>query len=151
MKSWIVGKMRTAWLGVAALGVAGVLCSSAQAAVVHGVSVTKGHGWVRVNVHAPGANYRVHELPVGSSAYRSIAIDVPNGHIAGGLVPKQNVPVNDGLVAQVRVKQMRGFVRVYVDVVSFPKYQTSYENGSFVLGMDSYHMRDGNPIAPQYR
>lgn len=151
MKSWILGKARRALVGVAALSVAGFLCSAAQAAVVHGVSVTKGDGWVRVNVHAPGANYRVHELPVGSSAYRSIAIDVPNSHIVGGMVPKQHVPVNQGLVSQVRVKQMRGFVRVYVDVLSFPKYQTSHQNGQFVLGIDPNHMRDGNPIAPQHR
>jgi hypothetical protein len=144
MKSWIAG-------AAMALATAGALVTSAQAAVVNGVSVTKGHGWVRVNVHAPGGSYRVHELPVGTSAYRSIAIDVPNSYIGGGLEPKQRVPVNEGLVAQVRVKQMRGFVRVYVDVVSFPKYQTGHDGGTFVLGMDAYHMRNGNPIAPKMR
>jgi hypothetical protein len=151
MKSWILGKMRNVCVGVAALSAAGVLCASANAAVVHGVSVTKGAGWVRVSVNAPGGSYRVHELPVGTSAYRSIAIDVPNSSIVGGLEPKNRVPVNEGLVAQVRVKQMRGFVRIYVDVVSFPKYQTGRDGGSFVLGMDAYHMRNGNPIAPQMR
>ncbi len=151
MKSWILGKMRNACLGVAALSAAGVLCMSANAAGVHGVSVTKGAGWVRVSINAPGGSYHVHELPVGTSAYRSIVIDVPNSSIVGGLVPKQRVPVNEGLVAQVRVAQMSGFVRVYVDVVSFPKYQTGHEGGNFVLGMDPYHMRSGNPIAPQMR
>ncbi|MBT9585154.1 AMIN domain-containing protein [bacterium] len=151
MKSWILGKMRNVCLGVAALTAAGVICASANAAVVQGVSVTKGAGWVRVSVNAPGGSYRVHELPVGTSAYRSIAIDVPNSSIVGGLEPKNRVPVNEGLVAQVRVKQMRGFVRIYVDVVSFPKYQTGHEGGHFVLGMDAYHMRNGNPIAPQLR
>lgn len=151
MKSWILGKMRNVCLGVAALTAAGVICASANAAVVQSVSVTKGAGWVRVSVNAPGGSYRVHELPVGTSAYRSIAIDVPNSSIVGGLEPKNRVPVNEGLVAQVRVKQMRGFVRIYVDVVSFPKYQTGHEGGQFVLGMDAYHMRSGNPIAPQLR
>ena len=144
MKSWIAG-------AAMALATAGALMTSAQAAVVNAVSVTKGHGWVRVNINAPGGSYRVHELPVGTSAYRSIAIDVPNSSIVGGLEPKQVVPVNEGLVAQVRVKQQRGFVRIYVDVVSFPKYQSGYEGGNFVLGLDAYHMRNGNPISPKMR
>jgi len=151
MKSWILSKMRGAWLGVAALAVVGAIVSQADAAAVHSVSVTKGPGWVRVNVHAPGGNYRVHELPVGNSAYRAIAIDVPGGYIAGGLEPKNKVPVNSGLVAQVRVKQMRGFVRVYVDVIAYPKYSYSYSGGSLVLGMDANTMRSGNPIQPQWR
>jgi|EP01012_Entosiphon_sulcatum_P064614 hypothetical protein len=151
MKSWILGKMRYAGLGMAALTMAGVLCAQANAAVVSGVSVTKGKGWVRLNIHAPGGSFRVHELPVGTSAYRSIAIDVPNSSIVGGWEPKQRLPVNEGLVAQVRVKQMGGYVRVLVDVVSFPKYQSGFSNGNFVLGMDPYHMRSGNPIAPQIR
>ncbi|MFN8610289.1 MAG: hypothetical protein U0931_22320 [Vulcanimicrobiota bacterium] len=151
MKSWILGKMRYAGLGLAALTMAGVLCAQANAAVVSGVSVTKGKGWVRLNIHAPGGSFRVHELPVGTSAYRSIAIDIPNSSIVGGWEPKQRLPVNEGLVAQVRVKQMGGYVRVLVDVVSFPKYQTGFNNGNFVLGMDPYHMRNGNPIAPRIR
>lgn len=151
MKSWILGKMRYVGLGLAALTMAGVLCAQANAAVVNSVSITKGKGWVRLNIHAPGGSFRVHELPVGTSAYRSIAVDIPNSSIVGGLEPKQRLPVNEGLVAQVRVKQMSGFVRVYVDVVSFPKYQTGFNNGNFVLGMDAYHMRSGNPIAPQLR
>lgn len=151
MKSWILGKMRYVGLGLAALTMAGVLCAQANAAVVSGVSVTKGKGWVRLNIHAPGGSFRVHELPVGTSAYRSIAIDVPNSSIVGGWEPKQRLPVNEGLVAQVRVKQMGGYVRVLVDVVSFPKYQSGFSNGNFVLGMDPYHMRNGNPIAPQIR
>ena len=151
MKSWILGKMRYAGLGLAALTMAGVLCAQANAAVVSGVSVTKGKGWVRLNIHAPGGSFRVHELPVGTSAYRSIAIDIPNSSIVGGWEPKQRLPVNEGLVAQVRVKQMGGYVRVLVDVVSFPKYQTGFNNGNFVLGMDPSHMRNGNPIAPRIR
>lgn len=152
MKSWILGKMRNVCLGLAALSAAGVLCApQADAAVVNGVSVTKGKGWVRVNVNAPGGSFRVHELPVGTSAYRSIAIDIPASYIRGGMEPKPRLPVNEGLVAQVRVKQMGGTVRVLVDVVSFPKYQTGYQNGQFVLGKDPYHMRNGNPIAPQLR
>ena len=151
MKSWILGNVQKLAVGVAALCMAGSLGPSAQAAAVHGVSVTKGDRWVRINVDAPGSVYRIHELPVGNAAYRSIAIDVPNGYIAGGLEPKNRVPVNKGLVAQLRVKQMRGFVRVFVDVISFPKYQTAHVGGEFVLGIDPYHFRNGNPIAPQYR
>lgn len=151
MKSWILGKMRHALVGVAAVAAAGVLCSGgADAAVVSGVSVTKGADWVRIYVNAPGGSFRVHELPVGNAAYRSIAIDVPNGYIAGGLEPKSRVPVNKGLVAQVRVKQMRGFVRTYVDVIAFPKYQTAYTGSGLVLGINSPYMRSGDPLVPRH-
>jgi hypothetical protein len=150
MRSWVLGKLRHVWLLAAAVAVTGAICSQAEAASVSGVSVTKGPDWVRVHVHAPGGAFRVHELPVGSAAYRSIAIDVPNGYIAGGLEPKSRVPVNQGLVAQVRVKQMRGFVRVYVDVISFPKYQTAYSHGGLDIGIQTPLMRKWNTLTPRH-
>lgn len=149
MKSWILGKIRQTGVGLAALAVAGTLCSAADAATVRGVTVTTGADWVRINVTAPGGAFRVHELPVGSAAYRSIAIDVPNGYIAGGLEPKQRVPVNKGLVAQVRVKQMRGFVRVFVDVISFPQYRTAYTGSGLAIGIRTPYMRSGDPLVPR--
>lgn len=149
MNSWMNNVRRVAVGAAAVVAVAGGLSASVDAAEVRGVTVTKGQDWVRVSVSAPGAEYRVRELPVGSSAYRSLAIDVPNSYISGGLMPKARVPVNEGLVAQVRVKQMRSFVRVYIDVLSFPKYQVGHIDGQLVIGMDTKHMRSGNPIAPQ--
>ena len=135
------------WIAASVILMLGLLSSAANAAVVRGVSVTKGKGWVRVTVNAPGAGFRVHELPVGSAAgYRSIAIDVPNSYIAGGLEPKSRVPVNEGLVAQVRVKQLGGTVRVLVDVIAFPKYTWGHGPGGFSLGLHPYHMREGDPL-----
>jgi hypothetical protein len=135
------------FLAAAALMTSALAAVPAQAAEVRGVSVTKGHGWVTVNVRSAGGGYRVHELPVGSAAYRSIAIDVP-GYIAGGLEPKSKTPVNEGLVGQVRVKQMGGMVRIYVDVLSFPKYSFSNTSSGFSMSIDSYHMRDNDPTRP---
>lgn len=136
------------FLAAAALMTSALSAAPAQAAEVRGVSVTKGHGWVTVNVSAAGGGFRVHELPVGSAAYRSIAIDVP-GYIAGGLEPKSKTPVNEGLVGQVRVKQMGGTVRIYVDVLSFPKYSFAQDGSGLSLSIDSYHMRDSDPTRPR--
>ena len=150
--SIIQGMKSKALFGLVAI--AGLLAcgaSSAQAAVVRGVHVTKGKGWVRVTVDAPGASFSVKELPVDRSAdYRSIAIDVSGASIAGGLEPKTRVPVNEGLVSQVRVKQWHGNVRVLVDVIAFPRYSTSQEGGALVLGVDTYHMRDAAPDKPKH-
>lgn len=79
----------------------------------------------------------VKELPVGDAAYRSIVIDIPGSYIAGGLEPKNKVAVNEGLVGQVRVKQWGGTVRVYVDVIAFPKYKVAASGGQVVVGIDT--------------
>ena len=51
--------------------------------------------------------------------------------IVAGMEPKTLVPVNDGLVAQVRVSQLEGgVVRVVTDVVNWPQYQVVREGGS---------------------
>ena len=135
---------------VLALGVA--FCAPvADAATIRGVHVTKGQGWVRVSVDAPGAPYSIRELPVGGAAYRSIVIELPGSYIAGGLEPKNKVPVNQGLVGQVRVKQMGGSVRVYIDVIAFPKYKVSNVGGNLMIGIDSANMRSQDAITPKHR
>ena len=121
---------------------------AADAAVVRGVKVTKGPGWVRVTVQAGGAHFTVKELPVGASAYRSIAIDIPGSSIAAGLEPKSKLPVNEGLVGQVRVTQHGSGVRIYVDVIAYPKYRVAHGNGDVVVGIDAYHMRGKDAITP---
>ena len=132
------------------LALSAIFCAPADAATVRGVKVTKGHGWVRVTVDAPGASYSVKELPVGDAAYRSIVIDIPGSFIAGGLEPKNKVQVNEGLVGQVRVKQWGGTVRVYVDVIAFPKYKVAHSNGQVVIGIDTAHMRTGTALRPNH-
>jgi hypothetical protein len=140
----IFGMKSKALFGLVAMSA--MCATSAQAAVVRGIHVTKGHGWVRVSVDAPGGSFRVKELPLDrSSDYRSIAIDVPGSSIAGGLEPKTRVPINEGLISQVRVKQMNGTVRVLVDVIAFPRYRVAHEGSSLVLGLDVSHMRGWRP------
>jgi len=151
MRSWITGKVRACLAAVALVALAASSSPSANAATVNGVSVVKGKGWVRVSISAPGASYSVKELPVNGSGYRSIVIDVPGSSIRAGLEPKSRVPINEGLVAQVRVTQHGSGVRVYVDVLSFPKYRVSQGGGEFNLAMDSYKMRDGDPIKAHHR
>src|ERR1017187_5727295 len=134
---------------VLALGAA--FCApAADAATVHGVHVTKGAGWVRVSIDAPGASYSVRELPVGDAAYRSIAIDLPDSYIVGGLEPKNKVAVNSGLVGQVRVKQLGSTVRVYIDVIAFPKFTIANVGGNLLIGIDTYHMRGKDAISPRH-
>lgn len=133
-------------LAAAAVVASTMALAPAANAEVRGVSVTKGKGWVSVNIRAAGG-FKVHELPVGTAAYRSIAVDIP-GYIAGGLEPKGKTPVNEGLVGQVRVKQLGGMVRVYIDVLSFPKYSYGFHDGAFHVDIDSYHMRNGDALKP---
>ena len=148
MNSWNSRRLRILAAVLLVVGLAGAMVERAQAAVITNVSVTKGPGWVRVNVSAPGASYSVKELPVGSSAYRSLAIDVHGAYIRPGYEPKSRVEVNEGLVAQVRVKSLgNGIVRIYVDVVAFPQYKIAREGGNIVLGIDAYHMKD-RPLTP---
>ncbi len=118
---------------VVLLALAVTLYGVAQAAEVDNVVVSKLTGqWVKVAVHANGPlNYRVKELPPGTYDYRQVVLDVWPASIAAGLEPKTVVPVNDGLVAQVRVSQLKGgVVRVVADVVNWPEYQVVREGGS---------------------
>lgn len=143
MLAKIFGKNFRSLAAASVLAMSAAVCApAADAATVHGVHVTKGQGWVRVTVDAPGASYSIKQLPVGKSAYRSLAIDIPGSSIAGGLEPKNKVPVNQGLVGQVRVTQLGSTVRVYVDVIAYPKYKVAHSGGSIVLGIDSSHMQD---------
>lgn len=105
----------------------------AQAAVVHNVVVSKATGqWVKVAVQTNGpVNYSVKELPAGAYDYRQVVLDVWPASIVAGKEPKSILPVNDGLVAQVRVRQLKGgVVRIATDVIYWPKYQVVREGGS---------------------
>lgn len=56
MLAKISGKFR-ALAAASVLALSAFVCAPADAAVVRGVKVTKGHGWVRVTVDAPGAAF----------------------------------------------------------------------------------------------
>ena len=143
MLAKIFGKNFRSLAAASVLAMSAAFCApAADAATVRGVHVTKGQGWVRVTVDAPGASYSIKLLPVGTSAYRSLAIDIPGSSIAGGLEPKNKVAVNQGLVGQVRVTQLGSTVRIYVDVIAYPKYKVANSGGRIVLGIDSAHMID---------
>ncbi len=104
----------------------------AQAAVVRNVVVSKATGqWVKVAVHTDGpVNYRIKELPPGAYDYRQVVMDVWPASIVAGKEPKAVLPVNEGLVAQVRVRQLKGgVVRIVADVVYWPEYQVVREGG----------------------
>ena len=108
------------------LGMALVLVTclslAATADVIHNVTATEGPDWVKINVLG-AHSYSVKHLPPGSSNYRSIAVDLHGARIAGGLEPKAVLPVDFGLVGQVRVRQFGSTVRVYVDVINWPDYR----------------------------
>ncbi len=118
---------------VVLMALAVTLYGVAQAAEVNNVLVSKATGsWVKVAVHANGPlNYRVKELPPGKYDYRQVVLDVWPAYIAAGKEPKNVLPVNDGLVAQVRVSQLKGgVVRIVTDVVNWPEYQVVREGSS---------------------
>jgi len=105
----------------------------AQAAEVTNVVVSKATGsWVKVAVQANGPlNYRVKELPPGTYDYSQVVLDVWPASIVAGKEPKAILPVNDGLVGQVRVSQLKGgVVRVVTDVLHWPEYQVVREGNS---------------------
>lgn len=105
----------------------------AQAATVTNVVVSKASGsWVKVLVHTNGpVNYRVREKPPGTYDYRTVEMDVWPATIVAGKEPKNILPVNEGLVAQVRVKQLpNAVVRISTDVIYWPKYQVVRGGGA---------------------
>ncbi len=123
------------------------MVGAAHADMIRNVTVTEGPGWVKVKAHG-NVNYSVKHLPPGTDDYRSIAVDLYPAYINPNLEPKVKLPVDEGLVGQVRVRQISGnTVRVYVDVVAWPKYKVFKEAGGVVVGIDAYHMRADDPSA----
>lgn len=119
------------------------LAGAAAAGPVHNVTVSEGPDWVKVDIHG-SFNYSVKHLPVGSSGYRSIALDLSPAHIAGGLEPKAVLPVNFGLVSQVRVRPMGGgWVRVYIDVINYPEYTVTRTGNGVQIGLKAFKQRAG--------
>lgn len=113
----------------------------AEAAAINNVVVSKLTGkWVKVEVRTAGpVNYRVTQLPPGAYDYRTVALDVWPAHIVAGKEPKAVLPVNEGLVAQVRVRQIApGTVRIYTDVIYWPKYQVYREGGTTGILFHAY-------------
>ncbi|MEW6283376.1 MAG: hypothetical protein AB1758_32505 [Candidatus Eremiobacterota bacterium] len=135
------------WVLVLAVGLvswAGV--KVAGAAAITNVTVSKGAKNVYVKVQAAGPiQYKVHHLPPGSDDYRNIVVDVWPAHIVAGKEPKARLAVDEGLVANVRVRQHGGGVRIFVDVVAWPRYQVMSDGHSVTLKIDAYHMRDKSP------
>ena len=140
MKNWNFRKLSMALIMVAFLAV------GASADAIHNVTATEGPDWVKVHVHG-GHGYTVKHLPPGTADYRSIAIDFPNCYIAGGLEPKAALPVDFGLVGQVRVRQMPGMVRVYIDVINWPEYQIMNTGHGVTVAMRAFKQRRKDPDA----
>ena len=137
--------MKNLKLGLAIMMVA-LLSLTASADVVRNVTATEGPDWVKIDIHG-AHNYNVKHLPPGSADYRSIAIDVP-GYIAGGLEPKAALPVDFGLVGQVRVRQLTGStVRVYVDVINWPDYDVVHTGSGVQLRARAFKLRRSEPAA----
>lgn len=121
------------------------VASAALAGPVHNVTVSKGPDWVKVDIHG-SFQYSVKHLPQGSADYRSIAVDVYPSHIAGGMEPKAVLPVNFGLVGQVRVRELGGgVVRVYIDVINYPEYQVTRTSQGIQVGLKAFQQRRHNP------
>ncbi len=118
----------------------------AHAAAVTNVTVAKGAKHVYVKVQANGPiSYRVYHRPPGSDDYRNIVVDVSPAHLVAGKEPMPKLSVDEGLVANVRVRPLGGTVRVFVDVVAWPNYKVFSDGHSVTLKIDPYHMRDKNP------
>lgn len=136
----ILGKLGLALLMVACLTLA------ASADVVRNVTASEGPDWVKVDIHG-AYNYTVRHLPPGSSDYRSIAIDIHGASIAGGLEPKAALPVDFGLVGQVRVRQMGSMVRVYIDVINWPQYDIVRTGNGLQVSLRAFQQRRSGPDA----
>lgn len=134
-----------------ALGLASwVGVRTAQSAAITNVTVAKGAKHVYVKVQANGhINYRIHHMPPGADDYRNIVVDVSPAYIVPGKEPMSKLAVEEGLVANVRVRPLGGTVRVFVDVIAWPKYQVMSDGSSVTLKIDPYHQRDKNPGAPR--
>lgn len=123
------------------------LAGSALAGPITNVTVSEGPDWVKVNVNG-SFNYNVKHLPQGSADYRSVAIDCYPAYIAGGLEPKAVLPVDFGLVGQVRVRQLGGgVVRVYIDVINYPEYSVTRTGHGVQIGLKAFKQRAHEPAA----
>ncbi len=123
------------------------LAAAAFAGPVQNVTVSEGSDWVKVNVIG-SFNYNVKHLPQGSADYRSIAIDLSPANIAAGLEPKAVLPVNFGLVGQVRVRELGGgVVRVYIDVINYPEYTVTRTGNGVQIGLKAFKQRSHDPAA----
>jgi hypothetical protein len=123
------------------------LTGAALAGPVSNVTVSKGPDWVKVNITG-SFNYSVKHLPQGGADYRSVAVDLSPAYIAGGLEPKAVLPVNFGLVGQVRVRQLGGgVVRVYIDVINYPEYSVTRTGNGVQIGLRAFKQRAYNPAA----
>lgn len=130
-----------------ALVLVACLAGAAWAGVVHNVTVSKGPDWVKVNMQG-SFNYSVKHLPQGSADYRSIAIDLYPASIASGMEPKAVLPVNTGLIGQVRVRQLTGStVRVYIDVINWPEYTVTKTSNGVQVSLKAYKQRMSQPAA----
>lgn len=143
MKSF---RLKLRGLGLTMLVLA-CLASVALAGPVHNVTVSEGPDWVKVNITG-SFNYSVKHLPQGSADYRSIAVDLYPAHIAGGLEPKSVLPVDFGLVGQVRVRNIGGgVIRVYIDVINYPEYSVTRTGNGVQVGIKAFKQRAHNPAA----
>lgn len=146
MRNWNSGSVQ----GLRKLGLALVMIAclalSASADVVRNVTATEGPDWVKIDI-AGAHNYSVKHLPPGSADYRSIVIDVHGASIAGGLEPKAALPVDFGLVGQVRVRQMGSTVRVYIDVINWPQYKVFHTGNGVSVGVQAFKQRRSEPDA----
>ena len=127
-----------------ALVMVACLLMSASADVVSNVTATEGPDWVKVNIYG-GHSYSVKHLPPGSADYRSVVVDLHGAHIAGGLEPKAALPVNFGLVGQVRVRQLGSTVRVYIDVINWPDYRIIKTGSGVQVAMRAFKQRRKSP------
>ncbi len=147
MKILNVFRLRSLLVGFLTLAMAAMITTSAWAGEVRNVTVTEGPGWVKVHAHG-SFNYSVKHLPQGNADYRSIAVDLSPAYINPRMEPKVTLPVDEGLVGQVRVRQLTGStVRVYIDVIAWPKYKVMSVPGGVEVGIDAYHMRSDDPSA----
>lgn len=146
MRNWNSGSI---W-DLRKLGMALVLVTclalSASADVVRNVTATEGPDWVKIDI-AGAYNYTVKHLPPGSADYRSIVVDVHGASIAGGLEPKAVLPVDFGLVGQVRVRQIGSTVRIYIDVINWPQYQVIRTSNGVSVAMSAFKQRRSAPDA----
>lgn len=125
------------------------LAGAALAGPVTNVTASEGPDWVKVNING-SFNYSVKHMPQGSADYRSIVVDCYPAYIAGGLEPKAVLPVNFGLVGQVRVRQLGGgVVRVYIDVINYPEYTVTRTGHGLQVGLKAFKQRAHDP-AGQY-
>ncbi|HXE72154.1 MAG TPA: hypothetical protein VNO81_05800 [Candidatus Nitrosotenuis sp.] len=137
---------RWARLALSLLVVAGLVAGlvvEALAGAVTNVSVTKVPGsGVQLWVHSTGPlQYSVKKVDDRTWDYRSIVLDVWPASIVAGKEPKKVLPIQEGLVAQVRVRQIgNNTVRCYLDVIYWPaKWKVLRSGNSVGLWVDAYH------------